>query len=130
MRVLVCGGRGWRETKVMVKRLAALPPGPHVLIHGDCRGADRMGAEIGKAMGWHIDPYPADWDRYGTAAGPIRNRQMLREGRPDLVLAFHHDLTRSTGTADMVAISLKVGLEVEWIDAFGGVTKYPRQKVL
>jgi hypothetical protein len=27
-----------------------------------------------------------EWDRYGHAAGPIRNQRMLDEGRPGLVI--------------------------------------------
>ena len=56
--------------------------------------------------------FPADWDKYHKAAGHIRNQQMLTEGKPTLVLAFHHDLARSKGTKDMVRRALKAGLAV------------------
>ncbi|MBR0908260.1 hypothetical protein [Bradyrhizobium liaoningense] len=38
----------------------------------------------------HIDvqAFPAAWVRHGNAAGPIRNGQMLRDGKPGLVVAF------------------------------------------
>ena len=29
--------------------------------------------------------YPADWDKFGRAAGPIRNQQMLDEGKPNMI---------------------------------------------
>jgi hypothetical protein len=47
--------------------------------------------------------YPADWDRYGKGAGPIRNKQMLDEN-PDIemVIAFHTNLTNSKGTKNMI----------------------------
>ena len=32
--------------------------------------------------------YPVDWEKYGKAAGPIRNQQMIDKGKPDLVVAF------------------------------------------
>ena len=35
---------------------------------------------------------------YGKAAGPIRNQQMLDEGKPDVVIAF----PGASGTADMI----------------------------
>jgi hypothetical protein len=41
---------------------------------------------------------PANWGRYGPAAGPIRNTQMLIEGRPELVVFF----PGGDGTKDMV----------------------------
>jgi hypothetical protein len=57
-------------------------------------------------------PFPADWDKYGKAAGPIRNQQMLDEGHPDMVIAFHDDLTNSKGTKDMVKRAKKAGVPV------------------
>lgn len=32
--------------------------------------------------------YPADWKTEGRHAALIRNERMLREGKPDLVIAF------------------------------------------
>jgi hypothetical protein len=47
--------------------------------------------------------YPANWKRYGDKAGPIRNRYMLQDGRPDMVLAFPYPDSR--GTRDMISIA-------------------------
>lgn len=79
-----------------------------VLIHGDCRGADHLSELVALELGMVPKAYPADWETHGKKAGPIRNRQMLREN-PDiaLVLAFHDDLRRSKGTADMVRAAIK-----------------------
>ena len=52
--------------------------------------------------------YPADWELHGKSAGPIRNQQMLIEGKPDLVLAF----PGGKGTAHMVSIAKKKGVKV------------------
>jgi len=59
-------------------------------------------------------PFPAHWDEYGRAAGPIRNRQMLDKGWADAVVAFHLNLDESKGTADMVREARKRGLPV-WV---------------
>lgn len=64
-----------------------------------------MAAAIAKDLGLNADAilsFPAEWTEYGKAAGPIRNREMLRSGKPDLVTAFHRDLNQSKGTRDMV----------------------------
>ena len=74
-----------------------------------------MGAEVAQKLGVpknRILAYPADWNKYHKAAGPIRNQQMLTEGKPTLVLAFHDNITASKGTRDMVKRSLKGGLPV------------------
>ena len=55
---------------------------------------------------------PAEWDTFGKAAGPIRNGWMLKM-EPDLVLAFHNDIRQSKGTANMVSIARKKGIEVK-----------------
>lgn len=52
--------------------------------------------------------YLADWKTHGLNAGPIRNKQMLDEGKPDLVLAF----PGGRGTANMVTQARKAGVRV------------------
>ncbi len=59
-----------------------------------------------------VDKFPAAWDKYGKAAGPIRNQQMIDEGRPDFVIAFHSNVGQSRGTMDMLCRANKAGLVV------------------
>jgi hypothetical protein len=68
---------------------------------------------VASQLGFTVLPFPADWNTHGKAAGPIRNRQMLKEGKPDVVLAFHEDLGRSKGTADMVRAAKAAGIAVK-----------------
>jgi len=56
-------------------------------------------------------PFPADWSRHGKSAGPIRNRQMLIEGRPDIVVAF----PGGKGTANMIKQAVEAGVKVELV---------------
>ncbi len=112
MRVLVTGDRHWYQKNIIHNRLATLPKDT-VVIHGVARGVDQLAGECADELGFETEEYPADWKRYGRAAGPIRNHQMLNEGKPDLVLAFHDNLTASKGTRNMVTIATKAGVEVE-----------------
>ena len=124
MRILVCGGRYytdkdrvWRELDKIVaygelwddQRL--LPHGI-TIIHGGAAGADALADHWAVHNYANIEEFPADWEQYGKSAGPIRNKQMLDEGKPDLVLAF----PGSTGTAHMVKIAREAGIEVIEID--------------
>jgi hypothetical protein len=59
-----------------------------------------------------VEQFPAEWGRLGRAAGPIRNAVMLRDGKPELVIAFKG----GAGTADMKARARKAGIEVREIE--------------
>lgn len=82
-------------------------------ISGGARGADR---EFEAWCNDHDVPhqrYPADWKRHHAAAGPIRNTQMVTEGRPDLGLAF--GMVRGSGTEDATEKLKLAGIPV-WVD--------------
>jgi hypothetical protein len=107
--VLVCGGRHYRDDKALRRVLdAALRTGPLVIIEGGARGADRLAREWAKDRGVVCATFPADWDAHGPSAGPIRNRQMIDEGRPQMVLAF----PGGRGTADMIRQAQAAGVLV------------------
>ncbi len=121
MRLLVCGSRTWTDRVQLgweIEGIVAQHQGePLVLIHGDARGADRLADELARARGWRLEVYPAHWRTEGRAAGPRRNLRMLRNGLPDLVLAFvDKPLPQSRGTAHMVALARAAGLPVRVIE--------------
>lgn len=117
-RVLICGDRDWNHYEVILNVLRKVP---HVdcVIEGEARGADLLGYLAAAQLGIDVMPFPADWAKYGRAAGPIRNQEMIDKGRPTLVLAFHDDLDHSKGTADMIARARRAGIEVRIFDHDG-----------
>ena len=114
MRVLVCGSRHWTDGALILDELSALPD-VEVVIEGEAPGADTLAAAAARQLDIPVRAFPADWEREGRAAGPLRNARMLAEGHPALVLAFHDDLASSRGTADMVARARRVGVSVRLI---------------
>ena len=72
--------------------------------------ADGIAQNIDGAV---IKRFPADWTKFGTKAGPIRNREML-DLQPDLVIAFHRNLKKSKGTIDTVMEANRRGIPV-WL---------------
>ncbi len=114
MKVLVCGDRNWTDGQAIERELLKLCRQTLVsrVIHGAARGADTLAGRAAKNLYIPQIPFPAQWDKYGRAAGPIRNQQMLDDGRPDLVLAFHENIKASKGTKDMVRRAKKAGIEV------------------
>lgn len=119
MRVLVCGDRNFEDaTHMRMVLFSKFDPDDTVtLIHGDARGADRLSETVLTGYfkgGFEIKRFPADWNKYGKGAGPIRNKQMLDEGKPDLVIAFLAEGSR--GTANMISQAEKAGVKVEVIN--------------
>jgi len=118
MRVLVCGGRTFSDLSKKKRgtpewdkadrervfifdtldRLAIEANENLTIISGKAKGADTSAAAYARITWRGLEEYPADWENLGPAAGPIRNKQMIDEGRPDLVVAF----PGGNGTADMV----------------------------
>ena len=97
-----------------------LYPKTIVVVHGMCRGADRLAAAAAKMLGIHVEGYPADWERFGRAAGPIRNKQMLDTGI-NLVLCFHNDMMNSKGTKNTMMQAMAYGIEVKVITSDGSI---------
>jgi hypothetical protein len=114
MRVLVCGSRDWTDAPELERVLDKVASVVRVdtVIEGEQRGADLLARAWADARGVAVDPYPAEWGRLGKPAGRIRNRRMLNEGRPDLVIAF--PFPSSVGTLDMIEIARGAGVPV-WV---------------
>lgn len=109
MRVLVCGGRHYRDEAFVWNYLDEFgPPEISEVISGMARGVDMMAAKWARQAGLELHEFPADWGRYGKSGGPIRNRQMILEGKPDAVIAF----LGGAGTANMVSQAERAGIPV------------------
>lgn len=114
MRILVCGHREFDRWQLLLETLAPYQEIEGlVIIEGEAKGADFLARVWAKWLGHEYEAYPADWKTYGKKAGPIRNTQMLREGKPDLVIAFLAE--GSVGTKDMINQSEKAGVPVKVI---------------
>lgn len=109
MKALVCGGRDYNNWFVFCNVLDYFQP--DVIISGMAKGADTLAVRYAEEFHIPLEKYPAEWDKHGKAAGPIRNQRMLDEGKPDLVIAF----PGRRGTADMVRRAKAAGVKVEEI---------------
>lgn len=136
-RILVCGDRFWQDIEPIHTRLKL--EAPKVVIQGRAKGADLLAEEAALMLGYkrfivpfgakEIEDLPvgkfvygfeARWDLFGRAAGPMRNGWQLKVGEPDLVLAYHNNISTSKGTKDMLRQSLAKGVRCElYSDRYG-----------
>lgn len=118
-KILVCGGRDFgytikggfkvRDNKAINTAVDFIKSlNPTSIIQGGAKGADEVGLYTSEVLSIPCETFKADWDTHKKAAGPIRNSQMLVEGKPDLVVAF----PGGVGTADMVKKAKKAGVPV------------------
>lgn len=120
MRVIVTGSRNHPDRAFVWAALDAklAGAGSLFLLIGDCpTGADahalawaKQRHGEGKRVGWK--EFPADWTRFGRAAGPIRNQAMIDAGA-DLCLAFPWPGARNAGTWDCARRAKAAGIRVE-----------------
>jgi hypothetical protein len=111
LRVLICGDRNWHNIAIIERELKKFGKDT-IVIEGESRGADILGRFVAEKLGLQIIPFPAKWHIYKRGGGPVRNQQMLDEGNPELVLAFHEDISQSIGTIDMVNRARRAGVKV------------------
>ena len=88
------------------------PTGELTIISGMAKGVDTAAANWAGVNWFPLLEFHPDWDLYGKAAGPIRNKRMLTEGKPDLVIAF----PGGKGTANMVKQATTEGVLVKHYD--------------
>src|SRR5690554_945474 len=97
MRVLVCGGRDYTDwpsfrdalEDIALKEFPRLEEDEYgnflykvVIISGAAKGVDTLAIDWAVTNYCPFEQFPAYWDKYGSAAGSIRNQQMLDEGKP------------------------------------------------
>jgi hypothetical protein len=113
MRVLVCGGRDFENSYGLYDTLDEIHKNTPIttLIQGEAKGADKLAKAWAEYNKVPTENYPANWDRDGKAAGPIRNKKMLVDGKPDLVVAF----PGGAGTFNMINQAKSSGVRVEQV---------------
>ena len=74
-----------------------------IIVSGCASGADAIGERYAEENGFKIEKYPADWEKYGRSAGPLRNELMAKIS--DYVICFWD--TKSKGTKSMINFAIK-----------------------
>ena len=116
-RILICGGVSFSDEELFNKTLDEMIDKENtILVSGHAKGADTFAELYAEKYGIDIKIFPPEWSKYGRAAGPIRNKQMLdyiSEADENLVIAFWNG--QSKGTKHTVETANKMGIEVQII---------------
>lgn len=116
MKIAIVGSRNFDDHETVVRELDAVLDEKGVtrptIVSGGAPGVDTTAKRIAQSRGYPYVEYPADWKKYGRAAGPIRNKQIVEES--EFVLAFV--APNSKGTLVTIKMAGKAGIPVKRVD--------------
>lgn len=115
IRVVIAGGRKFQDYELLKRKmdnlLSRFNPEDIEIVSGCASGADTLGECYATERGIQIKRFPADWDNYGYAAGPIRNALMADYGTHCAV--FWDGFSK--GSHNMINVAKAAGLKVKVI---------------
>lgn len=98
MKVIVAGSRDLLDPDEVEDAIVWSPFAITELVCGMARGVDMNAYLWAKRNGIAVREFPADWDRLGLSAGPVRNEAMANYG--EALIAIWDGV--SSGTKDMI----------------------------
>lgn len=113
-RVIIAGSREFQDYAILKATMDKLLKNVRdeiVIISGTARGADALGERYARERNYAIHSFPAEWDRFGKAAGFVRNEEMAANA--DALVAFWDGQSR--GTKHMIDIAKRNQLKVRII---------------
>lgn len=108
MKVIIAGGRDFHDFSYLEKCMAKANLNVTEVVSGAAKGVDTLGEQWAKKNNIPVKQFPADWNKNGNSAGPIRNKQMAEYGEV-LVALWDYE---SRGTKNMIDTAKNNGLEV------------------
>jgi len=110
MKLIIAGSRNFNDYKKLCKICDHLLQNQAniEIVSGAARGTDQLGEKYASEKGYPIKQFPANWNKYGKAAGPKRNLQMANYA--DALIAFWDG--KSRGTKNMIELANKRKLNV------------------
>ena len=113
MKVIVAGSRDFKDyalLKEFLDKLVIFRSDFTEIVSGTASGADKFGERYAQEHNLAIKRFPADWEKYGKAAGHIRNRQMAEYA--DACVVFWDGQSKGSVNMAKVARELKLPLVV------------------
>lgn len=116
-KVIIAGSRGFSNYKLLREKCNKFLREKRkecniIIVSGHARGADSLGEKYAQDEGFDLEIYPAQWKKFGKAAGFRRNEQMADVA--DALIAFWNG--KSHGTKHMIDIMKEKNLLVKVVD--------------
>lgn len=108
METIIAGGRDYHNYDTVLEAIKESQFPISVVVSGGAKGVDALGERYALENNIHLEVYPADWEKHGRAAGPIRNRLMAENA--DALIAIWDG--ESIGTKNMIDTAIRLGLQV------------------
>ena len=112
MKLIVAGSRDFHNYELAVKEIRDFI-NTHItadeditIFSGGANGADQLGERFAKEHNYEIKQFQAQWNDFGKAAGPIRNKEMAHHATHCLV--FWNQVSK--GSRNMILEAKKKGL--------------------
>ena len=111
MKIIVAGGREFNNKEIIFRCLDSVGiKKEYTIISGHATGVDSMAELYAKERGLTLEIYPAQWDKYGKKAGPMRNHEMACNG--DALIAFWDGSSRGTKNMLRHAVTKRLSIIV------------------
>lgn len=110
MKCIIAGSRSFVDANFafnMLDEIHAREPITEV-VSGKANGADHIGERWAKIHNIPVKEFPADWKKYGKAAGCIRNHEMGDYAQAAVIFWQNE----SPGSKDMHDYAMKKGLKL------------------
>ena len=124
-RILVTGGRDNYDWLTVERAIFDRCKQGDIIVHGAASGVDSIASQLVRYNPdfFDEDPFPADWDTHGKAAGGIRNQAMIDSGIQGALV-----FDGGNGTADMTRKIIAAG--IKYSDYSHYWMGYPRSSTL
>ena len=116
-RVIIAGSRGITDYTVLCDCISQTDFSIGEVVSGCARGVDTLGERWASENGVPLTTFPANWSRFGRAAGKYRNSEMAEYADAAIVLWDGE----SRGTLDMIDKMRRAGKPYEVYDEQGRI---------
>lgn len=108
VKMIIAGSRTFQNYPFLCQHMDNFRHMIKEVVCGEAKGADTLGYTYAYDNDIPVRCFPADWEKYGNAAGYVRNKQMAEYA--DKAVVFWDGV--SPGTKDMIEQMKNLGKEV------------------